>query len=121
MVAVTESTVRKLRRFINETIPAGGEASDTGFSEEDISDLLEDADNIYAAAAQGWRLKAATASSGAGELTKYTIGQETYERSSGSDFSEYCLEMAKMYDEMAAKADLGASSRVLSLRRPDVV
>ena len=110
MVPVTESTVRKVRRFLNETIPAGGEASDTGFSEQDISDLLEDASDIYAAAAQG-----------AGELTKYTIGQETYERSSGSDYASYCLEMAKMYDDMAAKADTMECSRVLSLRRPDVI
>lgn len=121
MVPVTESTVRKVRRFLNETIPTGGEASDTGFSEQDISDLLEDASDIYAAAAQGWRLKAATAAQGAGELTKYTIGQETYERSSGSDYASYCLEMAKMYDEMAAKADTMECSRVLSLRRPDVI
>lgn len=121
MVPVTEATIRKVRRFLNETVPTGGTAADTAFSEEDISDLLEDAANIYAAAALGWRWKAAGASAGAGELTKYTIGQETYERSSGGDYADYCLEMAKMYDELAAKADAMESSRVLTLRRPKVV
>ncbi|SDO86427.1 hypothetical protein [Selenomonas ruminantium] len=118
---ITDEAVRKVRRYLNEVIPADGQASDTGFSEQDIADLLTDSSNIYAAAAQGWRLKAATASQQPGELKKYTIGQETYERTTGSDYAAYCLDMAKMYDDMAAKADNTASSRVLSLRRPRVI
>lgn len=118
---ITDEAVRKVRRYLNEVIPDGGTPADTGFSEQDINDLLTDSTNIYAAAAQGWRLKAATASQQAGELKKYTIGQESYERTTGSDYAEYCLEMAKMYDGMAAKADPFESGRVISLRRPKVI
>lgn len=118
---LTDELVRKLRRYTNEAIPAGGSAADTAFSEADIADLIADSDNLYAAAAQGWRLKAATLTAEAGQIKKYSIGQETYERTTSSDYAAYCLEMASMYDGMSAKIDAGAGSRILSVRRPDVI
>ena len=75
---VTEISVSTVRRYLNETIPADGTAADTGLSETDISLLLKTSVSLYAAAAKGWRLKAASATSQPGELKKYTIGQESY-------------------------------------------
>jgi len=120
-MVVNETTIRTVRRYLNETIPAGGTASDTSLSEEDILLLLETSDSLYGAAAKGWKLKAASATAQPGELKKYSIGQETYERSTGSDYAQYCLEMAKTYDEMAAKEDAYGGSLVLGIRRPDVI
>lgn len=116
----TDELVRKLRRYVNESIPTGGSAADTSFSEDDVTDIITDADSIYAAAAQGWRLKAASSPSTAGQVKKYSIGQETYEKTTASDYASYCLVMAKMYDGMAEKADTAAGSRILTVRRPDV-
>ena len=117
----TDELVRKLRRYTNEAIPTGGSAADTAFSEEDITDLISDSENLYSAAAQGWRLKAATSTAGDGQVKEYSIGQETYKKTTSSDYAAYCLEMASMYDGMAAKVDAGAGSRVLLVRRPDVI
>ena len=114
-----EATIANVRQFINEKIPTGETETDTGFTDEEIRSLIQSTSNAYAAAALGWRLKAGKAS--AGELKKYTIGQETYERSTGSDFASYCLEMAKMYDEMANKQDDLNASRVFTLKRPDTI
>ncbi len=116
-----ERAILTVRRYLNETIPAGGTASDTGLSEEDISLLLATSDSLYGAAAKGWRLKAASATAQPGELKKYSIGQESYEKTTGADYVAYCLAMAKMYDEMAAKEDAYGSSLVLGIRRPDVI
>ena len=54
-------------------------------------------------------------------MKEYSIGQETYKKTTSSDYAAYCLEMASMYDGMAAKVDAGAGSRVLLVRRPDVI
>lgn len=56
-----------------------------------------------------------------GQITKYSIGQETYERSTASDYLSYCMQMAKMYDEMAEKLDKCSGSLFLNVRRPKVL
>lgn len=120
-MVVTETAINTVRRYLNESIPTEGTASDTSLSEADILLLLETSDSLYSAAAKGWRLKAASASSKPGELKKYSVGQESYEKTTGADYAAYCLEMAKMYDEMAAKDSTYGGSLVLGIRRPRVV
>ena len=83
---ITDELKKKLRKYLHEVIPLDGTAADTNLSDEDIEELLADADNIYSAAAQGWRLKATISSMEPGQITKYSIGQETYERSTASDY-----------------------------------
>lgn len=116
----TQDIERKLRRLVNEKVPAGGTAADTRFSDEDIDDILSDTSSIYAAAAEGWRLKAIL-SEGPGETKEYSIGQETYKNTTSTEFASYCLQMATMYDEMAAKTDNMSEARILTVRRPDVI
>ena len=116
-----EKTIETVRRYLNETIPTGGTASDTALSETDVLMILESSDGIYGAAAKGWRLKAATAKAEPGELKKYTVGQESYEKTTASDYVDYCLEMAKMYDELAAKESAYGGGLVLGVRRPRVL
>lgn len=114
MVSVTADNIRKLRRYLNDDTPT------SSVTDQDLNDLMADADNLYAAAAEGWRIKAAHAAS-PGEVTKYSIGQESYERSSGGDYASYCLQMAKMYDDMSAKASKTGGSLLLTVGRPDVL
>lgn len=116
----TDELVRKFRRYVNENIPVGGSAADTSFSEDDVSDIITATDSIYAAAAHGWRMKAVSSPSVAGQIKKYSIGQESYEKTTASDYASYCFQMAKMYDDMAEKADTTAGSRILTVRRPNV-
>jgi hypothetical protein len=53
----------RLRQLLGEDIPASGSASDTLFTEEEISDLLEQSNSVERAAYEGWRVKAARLSS----------------------------------------------------------
>lgn len=51
----------KLRALLGESIPDGGTAADTLFSDEEIETLLADAnDDLDRAAYEGWRQKAAS-------------------------------------------------------------
>ena len=110
-----------LRKYLHEKIPPDGSELDTNFTDTDIEELLQDADNIYSAAAQGWRIKATLLPVEAGQIKKYSIGQETYEKTTASDYLDYCLQMAKMYDELAEKADNMNSSRIFTVRRPRIL
>lgn len=120
-MVITDEFKKKLRKYLHEVIPPDGTAADTNLSDEDIEELLADADNIYSAAAQGWRLKATISPMEPGQITKYSIGQETYERSTASDYLSYCMQMAQMYDEMAQKLDNCSGSFFLNVRRPKVL
>lgn len=53
----------RLRQLLGEEIPDGGSASETLFSDRQISDLLETNENLERAAYEGWRVKAAKLSS----------------------------------------------------------
>ena len=94
---ITDEFKKKLRKYLHEVIPPDGTDKDTNLSDEDIEELLTEADNIYSAAAQGWRLKATTAPMEVGQITKYSIGQETYEKSTASDYLSYCLEIRNLW------------------------
>jgi len=56
-MAVTES--ERLRAFLGEVIPTGGAASDTLFTEDQVTDLLERHGSPEAARREGLELKAA--------------------------------------------------------------
>lgn len=118
---VNDEMKKKLRKYLNEIIPQNGKDTDTNLSDKDIEELLTDADNIYSAVAQGWRLKATISPAEPGQITKYSIGQETYEKYTASDYLSYCMQMAKMYDEMAKKEDNCSGSFILNVRRPKVL
>ena len=120
-MVVDEKTIAAVRRYLNETIPEGGTAADTALSEEDIATIFETSESLYGAAAKGWRLKAASASAEPGQLKEYTIGQESYKKTTGEDYAAYCLEMARMFDEMAEKENAYGGSLILGVRRPRVV
>lgn len=53
------ATTTQLRLFLDEKIPPGGSADDTGFATEDLQMLLDmNNDDIIGAAADGWEIKA---------------------------------------------------------------
>lgn len=53
------SDEERLRSYLGEMIPVGGSASDTLFSEDQISDLLERHGSPEAARREGWEWKSA--------------------------------------------------------------
>jgi hypothetical protein len=56
-MAMTDT--ERLRALLGETIPVGGSASDTLFSEDQVDDLLTRHGSVEAAESEGWRQKAA--------------------------------------------------------------
>lgn len=108
----------KLRKLLDEQIPAGGSDTDTRFTDADIDELLSEAANIYGAAAAGWTLKAAMFQREAGQIQSYSVGQERYEMSNPKDLMEYALKMAETYSRMAAS---GMGSVILKFKPPEVL
>lgn len=113
-----DDTLRaKLRLFLDERIPAGGLAADTRFSADDIDTLLSEAATIQAAAAAGWRLKAAWAMSERGGLQESQAGSERLKFVSLESYRDHCLAMAALYEAQAA----GSGSRIFAFDPPDVL
>ena len=114
----TDLLRRKIRRMINETIPADGTAADTNFSEVDIDDILTENSDLNSAAAGAWMQKAALLNE---KIQQYTIGQESYTMTSLKDMADHCLKMAAMYTSLAEKTGANVSSLALNVVRPGVV
>ncbi len=108
----------KLRKLLDERIPEGGSDADTRFSDADIDELLTDASNIYAAAAEGWTRKAAMVQREIGQIKSYSVGQEKYDMADLTSLLEYALKMAETYSRMAASS---MGSMILKFKPPEVL
>ena len=108
----------ELRELLDEVVPEGGTESDTRFTDEQLDRLLKRANNIYAAAAEGWTRKAAMFQRELGQVQRYSVGQEQYDLAKAKDMLEYALAMAETYSRMAAS---GIGSIVLKFKPPEVL
>jgi len=101
----------KLRQLLGEQIPDGGNASETLFSDEEISELLESSPegDIDRAAYEGWRAKAAKLSS----LVDTTEGNA---QRKFSQLLQNALSMMNTYKRSTAGATDGRT-RVGRIRR----
>lgn len=108
----------KLRKLLDEQIPAGGSDADTRFSDADTDELLIDATNIYEAAAAGWTLKAGMFQRELGQIESYAVGQERYDMRKLQDMVNYALKMAETYSRMAASS---MGSVILKFKPPEVL
>lgn len=115
----TDELRLELREMLDEVIPEGGKDSDTAFSDKRIDSLLAAAPNIYSAAAEGWRRKAAMIQKRLGDITSYQNGDERYEYVNLTTALNAALNMAKTYDEMASRQTAG--SFLLRVRPPEVL
>ena len=91
----------RVRDLLGEDIPEGGVESDTMFTNAKITDLLAQAnDDVNAAVAEGWRIKAA----------KYADLVDTSEGTSKramSDLHTHALRMAATYGVSEATSTTG--------------
>jgi len=88
----------RLRKLLNEVIPAGGRDTYTSFTDSELDELLKEADRLYAAASAGWIEKAGLLQ---GEIESYTAGTEKYELTSLKDRLAHVIAMSKQYSDMA--------------------
>ena len=90
------SDVDRLRGLLSEVIPPGGSATETLFSDEQIQDFLDMADNdLDRAAYEGWRRKAAEFAN----LVNVTEGNSARDM---SDLHKNALEMIAHYSRARA-------------------
>jgi len=110
----------KLRKYLNEKIPAGGTDADTGFLDSELDELLTEAANIYQAAAKGWIIKASLLQ---GDIESYSVGQEKYDLTSLKDQLAHALAMANQYAGLANIAESGPviSGVILKLTKPEMI
>jgi len=114
----TPESRTKLRKLLDEPIPAGGSDADTRFTDADVDELLIDATNIYEAAAAGWTIKAGMFQRELGQIQSYSVGQERYDMRQLQDMVNYALKMAETYSRMAASR---MGSVILKFKPPEVL
>lgn len=120
MLPTDELRIR-LRKMINETIPAGGSETDTNFSDQELNDLMLASNNIYIVAAMCWTIKAGLLKE---RIENYKVGQESYDHTKLKDMVDFALNMAKQYTEMGKQSDFTGetkSSFIIKMKPPEVL
>jgi hypothetical protein len=118
----TDDLRDELRELLDEEIPVNGTEADTAFTNERLDRLLQSAANVYAAAAEGWRRKAARIQKRLGDIASYQTGAEQYERVNLTTALSGSLKMAQTFDEMAKTPPANAAgSFMLNVKRPEVI
>lgn len=98
----TKTDLLRLRRAIDDRIPAGGTDAQTDYTDEELSDyLVEFNGNINYTAAQIW-LEKASASPSDGGIQSYTVAGESYTMSSKGDAHNHAMSMYKLYMSRAS-------------------
>lgn len=87
-MAVTEEN--RLRKLLGESIPTGGTAADTLFSDEEISDLLSRHTTVENSLGEGWEMKAAA-------LADLVTTVEGSSQRKLSDLHDHAIAQAKYY------------------------
>lgn len=109
----------RLRKLLNEVIPAGGTEADTNFLDAEIDLLLTEAKSLNGAASVGWMEKAGLLQ---GDIEGYSSGTEKYDLTSLKDRLSHALAMAKQYADMEyAAAGKDASGFMIRVCPPEVL
>ncbi|MCD9025754.1 hypothetical protein [Cohnella silvisoli] len=117
----TPDILTELRELLDEEIPVNGTEADTAFTNSRLSSILSDSVNIYAAAAEGWRRKAAKIQKKLDGIGSYQVGTERYEYISLSTALAAALKVASTFEEQAVKKTPGISSMMFKLTPPEVL
>jgi hypothetical protein len=97
VAAITDE--ERLRKLLGESIPDGGAASDTLFSDDEITDLLGRHSTVEASLGEAWEMKAAA-------LADLVTTVEGSSQRKLSDLHDHALAQAKYY-----RGDLGGLGR----------
>lgn len=108
----------RLRKLLDEQIPAGGSEVDTRFSDADLDEILTEAVSVFGAAAAGWTMKAGMYQREMEDLQGYTLGDRDEKLTSLRDRQAYAFAMASQY---AAMAQSTMGSVILQVQPPEVI
>ncbi|MFF2887013.1 hypothetical protein [Paenibacillus sp. NPDC057967] len=117
----TDDLREELRELLDEEIPENGTDQDTAFTDVRLDRLLNEAINLYEAAAEGWRRKAAKIQKRLGDISSYQTGAEQYQRVNLTTALNAALKMAETFNGLALKPSPNAAgSFMLGVKRPEV-
>lgn len=108
----------RLRKLLDEQIPAGGSEVDTRFSDADLDEILTEAGCVFGAAAAGWTMKAGMYQREMEGLESYILGDRQEKLTALRDRQAYAFDMARQYATMA-QSSLG--SVILQVQSPEVI
>lgn len=111
----------KLRRLIDERVPAGGTDADTRFADAELDELLAEAANLDLAAAEGWRRKAAMLAREIGLVASTRAGDVQVDMADLESAQSFALRMAEEYERRGQRQQAARRSRVLAFQPPDVL
>jgi hypothetical protein len=114
----TDALRTRLRKLLNESIPSGGSATDTNFTDDELNTILSEAGDIYTAASIGWSEKASLLQ---GDVEKYSTGDESYTMASLKDRLTHALSMAKHFADMSSSSGSVSGSFFLNVAPPEVL
>lgn len=114
----TEKLRKKLRRFLNDVLPEGGDDKNAAFSDDELDEMLEDSTSVYYAASEGWYMKAGMIEEG---IESYSAGNEKYDLTSMKDRLSYYLSMAERYKAKGDSESSLATSLLLKVKPPEVL
>lgn len=110
----------RLRRLLDERIPPGGSDADTRIPDAELDEILAEAPNLYLAAAEGWRRKAAMVARELGPVASSRAGDAAVDMVKLTEAQQYCLRMAAEYERIG-QSQASTGSRVLAVEPPDVL
>lgn len=94
----TEAELLKLRRAIDERIPAGGTEADTNYTDAELSVYLDDVSgNFNLTASNIWLEKATQLAPKAGGMTSYSVAGESYSFATSQEAFDHAMAMHKLY------------------------
>lgn len=115
----TDDLRQLLRKMLNETIPKGGTEADTSFSDKEIDDLLVQSIEVNAAASLGWTMKAGLLSE---RIEKYSVGEETYDKTTLKDMAGHALTMARHYAQLSKESPARKTTGfILKVTPPEIL
>lgn len=106
----SQEIISKIKLLLGEPYSGGL------FAEEELASIVEEASSLEEALYIGWTLKATKVMALGDGVASVSIGAESISFTSPSEYSNYCLTMAKVYQELLPKKTGG--SRALSLEPP---
>ncbi len=117
-MVVNEKLRNRLRKLLDERVPEG-DPSESNFTDDELDELLEESDSVFAAASLGWTMKASLVQGEMGGIESLTLGQESEKLVSLRDRVDFALRMADRYKNMAqAKHGTGF---ILKIEKPEVI
>ena len=114
-MAVDAALIKKMRRYLDES-------DDSKFTDDDLTEILNDYPSFNKAVSVGWTLKAGKIQKELGMIDEYSTGNESYKYTNLTTAINAALSMSKQYESLYQQEQSDTSSSImLRFSTPDVI